>query len=103
VSDASMTRPPKLIDGARVLAYTPLDSRHVTTGGTKHIVGGEQAPAPKLLAICQYADDNGFYLFGCDETWSTITDTWHESIDQAKAQAEFEHRGTLGTWVDNDS
>jgi hypothetical protein len=31
---------------------------------------------------------------------STITDTWHESVDQAKAQAEFEHTGTLGTWIE---
>jgi hypothetical protein len=51
------------------------------------------------LAICQYADEDGFYLFGCDATWATITDTWHESIAEAKAQAKFEHTGTMDTWI----
>lgn len=98
-----MTHPPKLVGGARVLAFTAIDSRHVATGRTRHLIGGALAPSPSGLAICRYDDDNGFYLFGCDHTWTAVTDTWHESIDDAKAQAEFEHTGTMGTWIHCDT
>jgi len=97
-----MNAPPKLVDGARVLAYTPIDSRHVTSGRTKHLVGGVPAPRPHALAIARYDDAHGVYLFACDQAWKTVTDTWHQSIDDAKAQAEFEHAGTVNTWIDCD-
>jgi hypothetical protein len=51
------------------------------------------------LAICQYEGEAGFYLFGCDQDWNPVTDTWHATLDDAMAQAEFEHRGTIGTWI----
>jgi hypothetical protein len=95
-----MTPPPASIDRARVLAYTFVDSRHVSTGRARHFVGGALAPVPSGLAICRYDNDSeGFYLFGCDQAWATITDTWHATIDEAKAQAEFEHAGTMDTWI----
>jgi hypothetical protein len=52
------------------------------------------------LAICQYQDGDGVYLFGCDQDWTSITDTWHATFDDAMAQAEFEHRGTITTWIE---
>ena len=50
------------------------------------------------LAICQYPGEDAFYLFGCDADWGTITDTWHQSIEDAKVQAEFEYEGVSLTW-----
>jgi hypothetical protein len=50
------------------------------------------------LAICQYQNDNAYYLFYCDECWNNLTDTWHQSLDDAKAQAQFEYKGTSKTW-----
>ena len=32
-------------------------------------------------------------IFGCDEGWNAVTDTWHETLEDAKAQAEFEYEG----------
>ena len=52
------------------------------------------------LAICQYPGELCFYLFGCDSDWNEITDTWHQTIEDAKKQAEFEYAGISQTWAD---
>jgi hypothetical protein len=51
------------------------------------------------LAICQYPGMSEFYLFGCDAEWNTVTDTFHETLEEAKHQAEFEYEGTRTTWI----
>lgn len=93
-----MNTVPFQIGGARVLAYTALDDRHTPTGATQHLIAGQLAAPPKGLAICQHEGEDGFYLFGCDQDWEPVTDTWHATLDEAEAQAEFEHRGTSETW-----
>ena len=50
------------------------------------------------LAICKYEEEAGFYLFGCDQNWHPITDTFHDSVDDAKSQAEVEYVGVSNTW-----
>jgi hypothetical protein len=45
------------------------------------------------LAICQYDERQGYYLFYCDADWKVVTDGWHESIETAIRQAEFEYTG----------
>ena len=52
------------------------------------------------LAICQYDGEDAFYLFSCDSEWRTVTDTWHQTVDEAKNQAEFEYQGVSKTWVE---
>jgi hypothetical protein len=94
-----MKPPPLQIDGARVVAYTPIDDRHRPTGRTKQIVGGREVGPAAGLAICQYENDPAFYLFGCDVNWKGVTDTWHQSIEEARDQAEFEYEGSSQTWV----
>ena len=89
---------PDSVGGARVICYSPIDHRHRFTGGTKQIVAGRLMGAMAGLAICQYPDEDAFYLFGCDADWSTVTDTWHQSVEEAKAQAEFEYEGVGSTW-----
>lgn len=96
----AMKTVPKTIGGARVVCFTPIDQRHRHTGNCKQIVGGAvQGPAAGL-AICQYARDDAYYLFGCDADWNTVTDTWHQTLDEAKQQAEFEYEGVSDTWQD---
>jgi len=56
-----------------------------------------QGPAAGL-AICHHEGEDCFYLFGCDSSWNTVTDTWHQSLDDALAQAEFEYEGVSKTW-----
>jgi hypothetical protein len=80
---------PRIIDGATVLQVADL-SRASQTGRTRHVVGGKEMTAFAALALAHYDSDPGIYLLYCDETWRAITDTYHESVDQAVAQAEFE-------------
>src|SRR5919205_2967015 len=86
-----MKKIPKEVGGARVVLYTPIDKRHRHTGNCRQIEAGVLLGAAAGLAICQYAGESHYYLLGCDEDWNTRTDTWHETIEDAKAQAEFEY------------
>ena len=89
---------PRVIGGATVVCYTPIDGRHRPTGGCRHVVAGAPVGPLAGLAICRYADGDGFYLFGCDVAWRVMTDTWHPSVEEARAQAEFEYVGIMATW-----
>ena len=94
-----MTSVPGVIDGARVVMFTQIDSRHRATGNCQQIVNGVISGSAYGLAICSYDGDAGYYLFGCDSNWNAVTDTFHETIEQAQAQAEFEYQGVTATWL----
>lgn len=97
-----MAETPRIIDGANVVCFTPIDGRHQPTGECRQIVAGiVQGPA-STLAICQYKGEDCFYLFGCDADWNSVTDTWHETLDNALGQAEFEYVGVSKTWLKHD-
>jgi hypothetical protein len=91
--------PPSQIDSALVLEYIILDTTQTKTGKTTHIVAGETVETVFGLAICKYSDDQGFYLFYCNRYWKTITDTYHDTIDKAKEQAEHEFSNTRTAWT----
>lgn len=93
-----MHSPPPTIGPFRVICYSPIDERHRFTGNTRQIVNGALMDSMLGLLICQSAE-NEFYLFGCDADWNDVTDTWHESVEDAKKQAEFEYEGVGKTWV----
>ena len=90
---------PEIVGEAQVLLYTPIDERHKFTGNCKQIVAGQLMGPMQGLAICQYKTEDSYYLFGCDENWEVITDGWHERIEDAIKQAEFEYKGTQNTWI----
>lgn len=83
-----------------MICYSPIDQRHRYTEACNHIVAGQLVGAVSGLAICQPAGEDGFYLFGCDSEWQTVTDTWHPTFDDAKHQAEIEYEGVSKTWID---
>jgi hypothetical protein len=95
-----MSNAPEAIGGARVVCYSPIDSRHQFTGNCRQIVAGKLVGPVAGLAICQFPGDDAFYLFGCDADWNCVTDTWHPSLEEAKAQAEFEYAGVSHTWIE---
>lgn len=84
-----MTQPPEKIDGARVLQVARLDNS-TRTGRTRHVVAGREVTEFASLALAQYDNDPGVYLFYCDEAWNAMTDTYHDDLERAIAQAEFE-------------
>jgi hypothetical protein len=93
-----MKTAPQKIGSAEVILFSVIDNRHLPTGNCRHAVSGiTQGPASGL-AICRYPGESGFYLLGCDSDWNSITDTFHETLEKAKAQAEFEYQGVSTTW-----
>lgn len=44
--------------------------------------------------------ETGVFLFYCDREWQVLADTWHSSVTEAKAQAEFEYAGVSKVWKD---
>ena len=91
--------PPSKVGGARVVLYSVLDQRHRPTGACRHVVDGEPQAPFAGLAICQYESEEAYYLFYCDEDWNAVTDTWHQSLAEAREQAEFEYEGVRATWI----
>jgi hypothetical protein len=84
-----MIKPPPLIDGATILRFADV-SDSLVTGATRHVVNGDEVTEFAALAIAQYPSDSGFYLFYCNENWEAMTDTYHETLEAAIEQAEFE-------------
>lgn len=85
---------PREIDGAIVIAYAEniWPSRH--TGNTQHNVAGQVQDAAKAVIIAQYEGDESYYVFSCyEENWVTNTDTWHQNLESAINQINFEYRG----------
>lgn len=91
--------PPRTLNEAGVLYYSYIDERHRPTGNTTHYNGNTVLGPFAIIAICKYGDDNGFYLFYCDDHWEVLTDTFHESLEDAMEQAEFEFQGISEAWI----
>jgi len=44
------------------------------------------------MIIAQYKNDESFYVFGCySQEWATETDTWHQDIEDAIEQLDWEY------------
>ncbi len=94
-----MSEPPKLIDGARVLAFAVITPDVFPTGSTTHRAKGEVQGLATGLAIARYDNrEDVVYLFSCNSEWQVFTDTCHLSLDQAYDQAEFEYCGVTAHW-----
>lgn len=53
-------------------------------------------PWPRVLMLEENSD--GIFLFRLGEDGGNVGDTWHTSIEDAKAQAEYEYGDGLGEW-----
>lgn len=89
---------PDFIGNARVVCYAVVNLS-LRTGNTQHFVNGEVLNTPYGLAICQYKPGDGYYLFLCTDSWIEVSDTWHETIEDSKDQAEFEYSGISYNWI----
>ncbi|MDO4907238.1 hypothetical protein [Neisseria sp.] len=55
-------------------------------------------PSPKFLSIVQYDGDSGFYLIHLDADLNEQSDTYHETLESAFEQAEFEFNVQPSEW-----
>ncbi len=89
---------PARIGNAKVVAFTAIDRRHRPTGYCRHTVAGTPLDSVAGLAICSYDASPGYYLLYCDAQWKPTADTYHDTIEAAMQQAEFEFEGTSKSW-----
>ena len=70
----------------------------VATGKTKHYSGNTELPKPDFLQLVKYDDDTGYYLFYLDSNKECMTDTYHETIENAIDQALWEFGVKANDW-----
>lgn len=76
------------------------------TGSTKHLQGVRIAgtlelatvPDPKTVEITE--QEGAVFLLRFDHDHECIADTWHETVEAAKEQANFEFGIENGDWED---
>ncbi len=81
-----------------VFREVTLGSGHRVTGGTRHSRGGAELPPPAALRIVKFAGDSGYYLLYLDKEGLEMTDTCHDSVEEAMAQAEWEFQVKPHDW-----
>jgi hypothetical protein len=59
--------------------------------------GAPQLPSPDVLVIEEECEGNVF-LYRMTRSGEAGGDTWHQSINDAKHQAEYEYGDVLGEW-----
>ena len=74
-------------------------SSYEATGKTKHFYGSMELSKPDELRIVQYHGDSGFYLFYCDKSGEEVTDTYHDTMESAFKQAEWEFNVKPDAWT----
>jgi hypothetical protein len=82
-----------------------LTEHHLRPGRTKHTLSDSQGrrefPPFTSLVIAKYPEDPGFYLMHVCENGQG-TDTWHETLDDALHQAEFEFEVKPEEWKETN-
>jgi len=53
-------------------------------------------PVPALLVITE--ESNGFLLTGYSVDGEYCGDTWHQTLEDAQDQAQYDHAGFVGPW-----
>lgn len=51
-----------------------------------------------FIAVCQYDPEEGFYLFGCDKDFNTLTDYYYDELDEALDDAKRIYNLKLINW-----
>ena len=86
-----------------MIAYTVLRKirlrpTHRPTGNTRHYHSNVELPPAAVLTIARYENETGYYLLYFDDNDQEMTDTYHDTLDDALAQAEFEYGVRPDEW-----
>ena len=81
-----------------VLSRINLGLTHTPTGRAVHRFGEKQLRPASKLKIIKYADDPGVYLLYLDENSQELTDTYHDSVEAAMSQAQWEYQVKPEEW-----
>jgi len=80
------------------LRRVQLGALHVPTDKTQHFYGNKPICVPTSLLIVRYPDAPGFYLLYLDEQGNELTDTYHDTLEQAMEQATWEFQVQSHEW-----
>jgi hypothetical protein len=83
-----------------VVRQVVLTGSHRPTGRTRHYRGSTELPAPSTLRIIQLPPASGYYLLYLDREERELTDTYHDTLDDAMAQAEWEFSVRPEEWTE---
>lgn len=97
-ASSPQAQPTRTVDGSKVVCFARLDTGAQRTGKTLHVLMGGEFPAFHGLVIIEERPGGPYYLLYCDEYWQPLTDTWHETLEDARLQAEFEYEGISQAW-----
>jgi hypothetical protein len=81
-----------------ILREVRLKKTHEPTGKTHHYYGDKEIAPPSKLQVVKYPNDMGYYLLYFDEHDRELTDTYHDSLEGAIAQAEWEFQIQTHEW-----
>lgn len=81
-----------------ILRRVRLGAHHKPTGKTRHYHGIDELPSPAELIIARYTNGVGFYLLYCNSNGEELTDTYHDTLEQAMYQAEWEFSVKQDDW-----
>ncbi|MEP6892399.1 MAG: hypothetical protein ABI927_01350, partial [Gaiellaceae bacterium] len=80
---------PRFIDDATVVLFADLENA-TPSGKTRHVAHAAEVGDIAALVIVQYEQEDTVYLLYYDDEWRAVTDTQHDNVERAVAQAEFE-------------
>jgi hypothetical protein len=83
----------------QLVAEVYIHARHKLTGNVRHVRNGHEIGLPFLLRIVQYDGDAGYYLLRFDKNDEELTDTYHDTLEDAFLQAKFEYQIKERDWV----
>lgn len=90
-----MSKPPKEIDGAKVLEWAWSGSKPF---GVLCNESGELTSQIFGLAICSYTGSNKIYRFSCGPEWEVEQDSDYNSIAEAKKALPPQYREIEAIW-----
>jgi len=94
-----ISKPPPVLDCARVLEYAILNDSLSFSGKTLLFVDGKELGRVPCLAICQNLNETEVLLFHCGSDWTVLGVGGYDSVSAAKNRAERIYPGVSSCWV----
>ena len=94
----SANKPPAVLDGARVLKYTIVDSSIKYTGRITVYVDGKLVGPAVALAICKYDNEDSVCIFYCKENWEVFAAGEYPTVEKAVERMEVAYSGSSKKW-----
>lgn len=86
----------------KLIKRVKLQNKHIVTEQTKHFLGKHLLPKPNELSIVRFNNESEVYLYYMDADGNEMTDTLHDSVDDAVKQAKLEFGIEPSEWENFD-